>query len=191
MEQEKARLPETQGEAAKYMEGKTVMARIGPEIERIQTAIATLPTQERYKTLHHEFHNKYFSMNVSQRATMRQLLEKAKEDIDKESESLQKELAKLKRSNKYAIHRGHVQRFGQSRNVRGAPTNWEERHWTHVGKCPVRDCEGFVNLEHVCGLCKVEVCKDCMEPSSSEHVCDTNNVENVKALKKEAKPCPK
>lgn len=189
LEQEKARLPETQREAAKYMEGKAVLATITPQIERIRTMVAALPSSRNATKLLHNYDRNRFSMTHAQRADIQQLIYNAKQDVWKESVPLQKELLKLKRLHKYSEHKRHADHYGLSNTVRGVPT--EAKNWTHVGKCPVTDCEGFISLEYACGLCKVTVCKDCMESCSADHLCDTNKVENIKALKKEAKPCPK
>lgn len=57
-------------------------------------------------------------------------------------------------------------------------------------KCPVNDCRGFLNNHWKCGICETHICKDCNEPKDDEHVCDPNNVETIKLLKNDSKPCP-
>lgn len=85
-----------------------------------------------------------------------------------------------------------------------------ENHWSFVMKCPKEGCEGFVGKNWRCGLCEAMVCKDCrevVEPVAAggagvskeeadklardRHVCDEEVKQNVAALVKEAKPCPK
>lgn len=57
-------------------------------------------------------------------------------------------------------------------------------------KCPVEDCRGFLNNRWTCGICETHICKECNEPKGDEHVCDQSNVETMKLLKKDSKPCP-
>jgi hypothetical protein len=58
-------------------------------------------------------------------------------------------------------------------------------------KCPVDACRGFLNNRWVCGICEGKTCKDCHEPITGEdHVCDPNDVETMRLLKRDSKPCP-
>lgn len=82
--------------------------------------------------------------------------------------------------------------------VGGAGTSTIEpvkKSWTFTMKCPAGTCEGFVGLDWVCGLCSEKVCQHCREVKTAreedKHECDPEKRENVKALVKEAKPCPK
>lgn len=61
--------------------------------------------------------------------------------------------------------------------------------------CVRTDCKGFLNDDYVCGLCNLKICKDCHEELSTEegsepHVCKQENIESVKAIENETKPCP-
>ena len=58
-------------------------------------------------------------------------------------------------------------------------------------KCPVENCNGFLNNKYYCGICENNICKHCMEIKDEEHVCDEEKKETVSFLKKDAKPCPK
>ena len=60
-----------------------------------------------------------------------------------------------------------------------------------VRKCPVEDCRGFLSTAWKCGICENKICPDCNEVKGEEHACDPANVETVKLLKKDTKPCPK
>lgn len=60
-----------------------------------------------------------------------------------------------------------------------------------VRKCPVGDCRGFLDDKWKCELCDSHICKKCNEINEGEeHECDPNNVETVKLLNKDTKPCP-
>ena len=60
-----------------------------------------------------------------------------------------------------------------------------------VRKCPVEDCRGFLSTAWKCGICDNKICPDCNEVKCDDHECDPANVETVKLLKKDTKPCPK
>jgi hypothetical protein len=57
-------------------------------------------------------------------------------------------------------------------------------------KCPIENCRGFLAGNWMCGICETQICKECNEEKGDEHVCDQNNVETMKLLKKDSKPCP-
>lgn len=58
-------------------------------------------------------------------------------------------------------------------------------------KCPVDDCNGFLNESYECGICDNKICKKCMEIKLDKHECDSDKIETIKLLKKDTKPCPK
>jgi len=64
-----------------------------------------------------------------------------------------------------------------------------------IHNCIEKDCRGFLTENNTsimtCGVCSIKVCKSCREPTGDEHKCDPNIVENLKAIEKECKPCPK
>jgi len=63
-------------------------------------------------------------------------------------------------------------------------------------KCCDPDCLGFVSSAWKCGLCEKFSCTHCHEVKGTTteeveaHVCDAGNVETVKLLKADTKPCP-
>lgn len=61
-------------------------------------------------------------------------------------------------------------------------------HYTR--KCPVETCKGFLDCNWICGICEVHICRKCNEPTADDHECDPNNVETMKLLKRDSKPCP-
>lgn len=66
---------------------------------------------------------------------------------------------------------------------------------THtVMNCLKSDCKGFLDEDYVCGLCHTTVCKDCHEElnnvENNKHTCKQENIDSVKAIRDETKPCP-
>lgn len=65
----------------------------------------------------------------------------------------------------------------------------DAKNITHT-KCPVEECRGFLNQQHVCSVCENKICSSCMEIKKEKHICDPSKVETVKLIKAETKPCP-
>lgn len=103
----------------------------------------------------------------------------ARIETDKEIKQVEEQIAQLKA---HLI----VLRNGYSSNI------IERKEFTR--KCPGNNCQGFLSRNFKCGLCEIQVCKECHEikekGKEEEHVCDKNNVETVKLLAKDSKPCP-
>jgi hypothetical protein len=63
-----------------------------------------------------------------------------------------------------------------------------------VMNCFKEECKGFLDKDYVCGLCHMKACKDCQEElftdQEQEHVCKQENIDSVKAIRDETKPCP-
>ena len=62
-----------------------------------------------------------------------------------------------------------------------------------VCACIEPNCKGYIESKtFTCGVCKVVVCKNCLEKLDPEnHVCNPETVTTVKYIEKETKPCPK
>jgi hypothetical protein len=59
-----------------------------------------------------------------------------------------------------------------------------------IRKCPMNECQGFLSSSWKCKLCTNHICKNCNEIKCEGHVCDPGNVETVKLLARDTKPCP-
>lgn len=63
-----------------------------------------------------------------------------------------------------------------------------------IKKCPKDDCRGFLSTQWKCGLCDHYSCPECHEIKGIEkntpHECKKENIESVKMLAKDSKPCP-
>lgn len=79
------------------------------------------------------------------------------------------------------------------RKYRDSEKATETERKQFVKACPVENCRGFLSTKWKCGLCNANVCKDCevILPEGVEHTCNKDDIESIKALKKESKPCPK
>ena len=68
----------------------------------------------------------------------------------------------------------------------------------YIKKCPLENCQGYLNSHYNCALCEKSVCKDCYKEKNDDHQsmsqghqCVKEDVETVSYLLKETKPCPK
>lgn len=75
------------------------------------------------------------------------------------------------------------------RSWTGFDTKSETR--TVLKACITTGCAGFLKEDFSCGLCLVQVCKGCHEVKAMNHECNADTVATIKALKAEAKGCPK
>jgi len=63
---------------------------------------------------------------------------------------------------------------------------------TFICPCPYPDCRGFLDeATWQCGLCLKETCSKCRCPVLEGHVCNQQELETVKLLNAETRPCPK
>lgn len=56
--------------------------------------------------------------------------------------------------------------------------------------CPRSDCVGSL-VSWRCNLCETRVCHRCHDVRGDKHECDPDQLETVKLIRKETKPCPK
>ena len=76
--------------------------------------------------------------------------------------------------------------IAEIRNHKHKSTN---KQFTH--KCPMEDCNGFLNEKYECGMCENKICKHCFEKLEEDHECNEEKKETVSMIKKDTKPCPK
>jgi len=62
-----------------------------------------------------------------------------------------------------------------------------------INQCPSPSCNGVLDANWYCILCKNTTCSSCMETinSGDEHKCNNDTVETVKLMKTDTKTCPK
>ncbi len=62
---------------------------------------------------------------------------------------------------------------------------------TKTVSCPNTKCNGFLDDKYECSLCNCNVCKKCLLiKENEEHKCKEEDLETMKELKKNCKPCP-
>ena len=59
-----------------------------------------------------------------------------------------------------------------------------------IKQCPEKTCKGYLSTQYNCGLCKCKVCPTCLEIKLDEHVCIEENILTAELIKKETKNCP-
>lgn len=211
VDRERARLPETQEDAAAYKAAKEFVDPIDKKITELRTKIDELPSKKAADaarlayyasrknrtygewTQSEEFGRLHKAMNDARLADM-----KATNPFRKQI----KELNKGTREHRYIrlsfgrrpLTQAQQHAIVQNALGHGPPVVVEEKaKAVFIQKCPAETCEGFLSTQWICGLCNIKVCKDCHEPKVADaaHICDPELVESIKAIKKEAKPCPK
>ena len=60
-----------------------------------------------------------------------------------------------------------------------------------IMKCIKENCRGFLSEKYKCGLCSINVCKDCHQEEDDDHKCNPDDISTIKELEKTTKPCPK
>jgi hypothetical protein len=166
---EKSRLPDTQEDARIYKEAMIVYQQLKAQIGNLRQTYDNLPS------------SLYLKLCTSQSDII-----EARNKRRIEAAPILLELNKLyevSRTPKYI-----VEHWGRS-PTQVEPEKKEKR--TFIMKCPHEDCQGFLSTHYKCGLCDIHVCKDCHLIKTDSHVCDPDNVESVKQIKKETRPCPK
>jgi hypothetical protein len=100
-------------------------------------------------------------------------------EISTEIRNIQNEIAALK-----------LKRSSLQESQRFIHNNKVERR-VFIQKCPEEKCNGFLDEQFMCGLCKTRTCKKCLEILQPDHKCDPNILENVKLFKTDTVPCPR
>jgi hypothetical protein len=107
--------------------------------------------------------------------------------VDNEIKSLRQQIKELNR----LMREKQVLRYNIMRgNLAEEKSDEKEERKIYVCRCPSENCRGFVGRNHKCGICGIDICKDCQIPLEDEHKCDQDVVENVKLIMKDSKHCP-
>lgn len=109
-------------------------------------------------------------------------LEKQKQLIEKEQHRLSTELRRLQTTTRMLQNNITDLKYGNDEEK-------STRKFTF--KCPVEDCNGFLDDKYYCGICTNKICRHCFEIKDKDHECDEEKKETVTMLRKDTKPCPK
>lgn len=58
------------------------------------------------------------------------------------------------------------------------------------GRCPTKECNGFVTDKWACSTCNIKVCHSCMEPKEENHECNPHIRDSIAFIRNDTKPCP-
>lgn len=58
------------------------------------------------------------------------------------------------------------------------------------GHCVEEDCNGLIDNTWKCSTCETPVCNRCMEKRETGHLCRPENVESMRSIRADSKPCP-
>lgn len=201
LDRERARLPETQEQALAYKSALEVLSPVNEQVGAIRERIRNMPAVSTYTEARKAFDLHIRAMPWATRIEYYKTeeykskvrnLDTLKPAHDNATKKHLREIRVI-----YAntdTHRYVRDHYGilpaNATTAVNAAKPAEERR-AFVRKCPADGCEGFLSQNLSCGLCNIQACKDCHEIKSEDHVCDPAIVETMKALAKEAKPCPK
>lgn len=104
-----------------------------------------------------------------------------------EKDELVRKIDEVRRNRRHALRAEMF--YGRIPNIYGAPEVAPVKK-QFVKACIATECKGFMNEDFECPLCSTKACKDCHESLIEGHTCNPDVVANVKALAKEARPCP-
>ena len=210
VDRERARLPETQEQAAAYKVAVEFLKPIDEKIAVIRAKMDKLPSKKAADAARAAYYESRTGKVYNDWLAKATILMKAMQDTRianmKEEKPLKKQIKALNKDTR--THRHTRSSFGiiyvphtqaqlnaivhQALHGGPAPVVEEKKKAVFIQKCPATTCEGFLSTQWICGLCNIKVCKDCHEPKAATgHTCNPDLVESVKAIKKEAKPCPK
>lgn len=113
----------------------------------------------------------------------------------REAKTVSNELAQITKTMKeLAERRATLQQLKYAlESSRGIPADSARRQF--IKPCPAEECRGFLSSQYKCGMCEIWCCPDCNViigvNRDAPHTCDPNDVESVKMMKTDTKPCPK
>jgi hypothetical protein len=202
---ERARLPETQSDAARYKSACTLLETVEPIAGHLHKQIRELPERVECNRLYAVFEDAYRMRVRTERAQdgernvdLRTAETEAYEAYMRASEAVQNaaakfyaEIRKVKNA-KYTEAKTLRANFGKlpAADVASA-SQPQQKQWTFVMRCEQPDCQGFVGTDWSCGLCATKYCSECNDVAQSIHICDKDRLETARAIRREAKPCPK
>jgi hypothetical protein len=203
VDRERARFPETQEQAAAYKEAVDTLKPIDEQLAVLKQRLATLPELEAYTATMKAVRESRGTQTYNE---WRYSPETSRLYGDLNAHSIALRNAERPLRIQYRALNKNTRTHRHIKSSFGLPPRTNvvvpgqvgeavvvEPRPVFVHKCPIESCEGFLNAQWNCGLCKTKICKDCHEPKTETnlHLCDPELVESIKMIRKEAKPCPK
>lgn len=140
---------------------------------------------------HNEIINKYYAYSQNVMKLQNQLTELSKQTpLPVDDIIFTKELYECAQIEMQQAMENRNQLYKERNNnyrvyMQGGSVNVSE-----VVKCISPDCKGYLDNNFKCGLCNIHVCKQCHTENGEGHTCKPENVESVKAIANETRPCP-
>jgi hypothetical protein len=174
MDREKARLPDTQDDAARFIRAKAALEGESSRLEELRANFNKIISEGRFEA--------YRKCREAER--------KAAGATKADRKELKMLNASLREARYLVAHHGIPLPAPAAAGAGAVPAPVERRAF--MMRCVRDGCDGFVSTGYKCGLCEAKICSKChVVKSDDEHMCDPDTVATVAALKKESKPCPK
>lgn len=80
------------------------------------------------------------------------------------------------------------------RRMDHSPTTTTTYSVQYLCPCPLPDCRGLVEKRKFkCAVCEGKLCRSCRQPRAKgdQHICNPDDVKNVRMLREDTRPCPK
>lgn len=93
----------------------------------------------------------------------------------------------------YRLERGYDENYNRIDDGE-AEAEVEEKKLNFICPCPDEECRGMIESRSFkCGVCDQRVCKRCRvaRTEDDQHECDENDLETMKLIRKDTKPCPR
>jgi len=113
-------------------------------------------------------------------------------ELTKEIEDLQNIVrTKMRKKN---LNKQRIDQYKQGNYTFNEKKGAKKEPSVFMRGCPIDDCRGFLSTQWKCGVCKIYVCNNCLEPigddKNGHHECNEDSIKTAQMLKKETKNCP-
>lgn len=123
------------------------------------------------------------TMDRAARESKIRILNKNIRDVNLEIIELNKQVSKLK-----------MKKADLKGKLHGLYINFEQEQTTsskHIVPCTQDNCRGLLSNHYKCQICETKHCSKCHKVKEEEHECNDDDIETVKYILSQTKPCPK
>lgn len=172
-DKEKARLPDTQEEAARYKNAKALLAPIKAEIATIRQEMGAVPAIAAYTTASNLFEAEEKAVSKDKTWEERRAWWRSDERIKqmKDLDVLRKKAHPLRKPYLARLHAVeetlHTPQYITTyygllpRNYAAGEVAPVKERRAFIMKCPQETCAGFLSQQYKCGMCEIQVCPSC------------------------------